>query len=258
MKTQQLAAEQEKMLAEQREANNKEQETAIKLADRLNESAKTNNQIISEQVALLMKHKQAILDSGVSQKELDNIFEEFEQKRLDNNTDFASGWKRAMESYGEDAENAAKHAEEIFADTANAMEDTIKSFVKTGKFEFRELTQAIVDSLLDAQIQQLTNSIFSSFNTGGAGSSNVIGNFFAGFFANGGLIPAGQFGVVGEAGPELVSGPAQVTPLDGSSGSVTYNINAVDAESFKQLVARDPAFLYAVTEQGRRTLPSGR
>jgi hypothetical protein len=44
----------------------------------------------------------------------------------------------------------------------------------------------------------------------------------------------------------------------GGSTSVTYNINAVDAMSFKQMIAKDPSFLYAVTEQGRRTLPGGR
>jgi hypothetical protein len=40
--------------------------------------------------------------------------------------------------------------------------------------------------------------------------------------------------------------------------NVTYNINAVDAMSFKQMVAQDPSFLFAVTEQGRRTLPQTR
>lgn len=35
---------------------------------------------------------------------------------------------------------------------------------------------------------------------------------FAGGFQHGGTIPAGQFGLVGESGPELVSGPASVTP----------------------------------------------
>lgn len=34
---------------------------------------------------------------------------------------------------------------------------------------------------------------------------------FAGKFDSGGSIPAGQFGLVGENGPELISGPAQVT-----------------------------------------------
>ena len=38
--------------------------------------------------------------------------------------------------------------------------------------------------------------------------SGVLG--FAGFFDNGGSIPSNKFGVVGERGPELVSGPARV------------------------------------------------
>jgi len=36
---------------------------------------------------------------------------------------------------------------------------------------------------------------------------------------------------------------------------VTYNINAVDAPSFQQLVARDPEFIFSVTEAGRRRIP---
>jgi len=78
-----------------------------------------------------------------------------------------------------------------------------------------------------------------------------IGDLFGGFFANGGNIGAGQFGMVGENGPELVGGPASVSPMGGST-NVTYNIQATDAASFQALVARDPGFIFAVTEQGRR------
>ena len=46
--------------------------------------------------------------------------------------------------------------------------------------------------------------------------------------------------------------------LGGGGGNVTYNINAVDAMSFKQMLAQDPTFLHAVAEQGRRRLPGGR
>ena len=42
--------------------------------------------------------------------------------------------------------------------------------------------------------------------------SGGIGSAFAGFFKDGGTIPPRQFGVVGENGPELVSGPATITP----------------------------------------------
>uniref|UniRef100_UPI002FF3E601 hypothetical protein n=1 Tax=Enterobacter hormaechei TaxID=158836 RepID=UPI002FF3E601 len=34
---------------------------------------------------------------------------------------------------------------------------------------------------------------------------------FAGMYDNGGTIPRGQFGIVGENGPEIVNGPANVT-----------------------------------------------
>jgi lysozyme len=37
---------------------------------------------------------------------------------------------------------------------------------------------------------------------------------FAGEFAEGGTIPSGKFGLVGERGPELISGPGQITPFD--------------------------------------------
>jgi hypothetical protein len=40
--------------------------------------------------------------------------------------------------------------------------------------------------------------------------------------------------------------------------TVNYAIQAVDASSFRSLVARDPSFIYAVTEQGRRSQPTRR
>ena len=106
--------------------------------------------------------------------------------------------------------------------------------------------------MLRSQIQQLIAKTFGAFGKSG---SNPFSSLFAGFFANGGMIPAGSFGVVGERGPELVSGPATVTPLS-SGGNVTYNINAVDAASFKTLVARDPQFIHAVASQGARKVPT--
>jgi hypothetical protein len=37
--------------------------------------------------------------------------------------------------------------------------------------------------------------------------------------------------------------------------NVTYNINAVDAASFKAMIARDPAFIHAVAMQGSKSVP---
>lgn len=82
-----------------------------------------------------------------------------------------------------------------------------------------------------------------------------IGDFFDGLFANGGNISSGKWGIAGEAGPEIVTGPATVIPLNklgGGGTNVTYNINAVDALSFKQMIAADPSFLYGVVAQGAK------
>jgi len=171
-----------------------------------------------------------------------------------------------------------------------------QGFSKTGKFEWKSFLDDIVTQMLRSQIQQTMAGLFQMPSLGGSGGSagavgglisgggigggssssssggifgglgdlagdvvDGIGDFFGGFFATGGNLSRGKFGVVGEAGPELISGPATVTPLGGGgSQQVTYNINAVDAQSFKQMIARDPKFLFAVTEEGRRNLPQYR
>ena len=83
--------------------------------------------------------------------------------------------------------------------------------------------------------------------------SNGIKNIFSGFFANGGYIPAGNYGIVGERGPEMVMGPASVRPGASGGRNLNVTINAVDAPSFQQLVARDPEFIYSVAQRGGRS-----
>ena len=90
-----------------------------------------------------------------------------------------------------------------------------------------------------------------------------IGDFFGGLFADGGNLAAGKWGIVGENGPEVIKGPASVIGNKdlGSLGSqtyVTYNINAVDARSFKQMIAADPGFIHAVAMQGANQIPGRR
>ena len=98
----------------------------------------------------------------------------------------------------------------------------------------------------------LTNAVSGLWNFGKS-IVGGIGDLFGGFFATGGMIPPGRYGIVGERGPEYVSGPASVTPMQPMQ--VTYNINAVDAMSFKALVAQDPAFIHAVAMQGAKSIP---
>lgn len=103
-------------------------------------------------------------------------------------------------------------------------------------------------------------STASGGGIGGGFLGDVIGgisDFFGGFFAGGGSLGAGKFGIAGERGPELIRGPASITPIMGG-GSVTYNINAVDAMSFKALIAQDPGFIHAVAQQGAQGIAGRR
>jgi len=183
---------------------------------------------------------------------------------------FETGWKNAFQNYIDDATNAAKAAERIFQKATQGMEDLIVNFAKTGKFEFKNFVNSMLEELLRSQVRQMMAQIFNIGNMGGAsgrggggggGLLSSIGNLLG--FANGGVIPTNRPVLVGERGPEILSGVAGrvVTPNDQlglGPTIVNYNISAVDARSFKDLVASDPSFIYAVTQQGAKGLPGRR
>jgi hypothetical protein len=115
----------------------------------------------------------------------------------------------------------------------------------------------MAEELLRSQIRQLMANLF----TAGPGATTNSGNFLSSIlgFANGGIIPTNGPVLVGERGPELISGASGrvVTPNEQLGGTtvVNYNISAVDAMSFKAMIARDPGFIHAVAQQGARTVP---
>jgi len=193
------------------------------------------------------------------------ILTEQQKKLYEESRKFETGWTRAFREYADEATNAAKQAERIFQKTTKGMEDMIVNFAKTGKFEFKSFVNSILEELLRSQIRQLMAQVFniggSRGSGGGGGLFGSVGKLLG--FANGGIIPTNAPVLVGERGPELISGAAgrNVTPnqqLGLGTTNVIYNISAVDARSFKELVASDPSFIFAVTEQGRRTIPSSR
>ena len=197
-----------------------------------------------------------------------NIIIEEKQKQLKAEKElqesFQYGMQSAMEDYVENVRNGAEQAQRIFQQATQGMEDAIVNFVKTGKLSFRSMINDFLETLLRSRIQELFARLITTGSGQSKGLGDIIGsigtgikNIFGGFFANGGTLGAGKFGIAGERGPELISGPAQITPM--SMGSqVTYNINAVDVRSFQELVASDPEFLFAVTETGRQSLPQTR
>ena len=209
---------------------------------------------IQQIVGVTKAQRQAIEEVGNSQAEVGSLIREKQR-------DFVTGWKTSFNQYVDDATNAAKQAQSIFEKLTQGLEDAFVNFAKTGKLSFRDMLNSIAEDLLRSNIKQLLAKTFSFSSSGSGGLFSSIGKLLG--FADGGIIPTNGPVLVGERGPELLfgAGGSRVIPnnqLGGGSTSVVYNISAVDAASFQQLVARDPAFLFAVTEQGRKSLPGGR
>jgi len=112
----------------------------------------------------------------------------------------------------------------------------------------------------------------SIFGSGSGGFSPAVANatgasIFAMGMAAGGPVNPGKALMVGERGPEmfLPMTAGSIIPnnqLGGSGASyvtnVNYAISAVDASSFRSLVAQDPEFIFNITEKGRRGTPTRR
>tara|TARA_R110002051_G_scaffold318711_1_gene401436 strand:+ start:1961 stop:4135 length:2175 start_codon:yes stop_codon:yes gene_type:complete len=200
--------------------------------------------------------KEGFLTETEHAKAIKNLKEAYEDFQAGMDPDkaktWAEGWKEAFTDYADSARDAASNAKEYFGTATQGMEDAIVEFAKTGKMTFESLMADLTEQLLRSQIK----NVFADILEGGGGIEDLKGVFnqFAGAFATGGYIPGGQFGLVGERGPELIGGPAQVTPMSGGTGAgnVTYNINAVDTNSFRNLLASDAGFIHGVVQQGAR------
>lgn len=194
--------------------------------------------------ALLQKYPEYAEEAAKAQDELDDALKDNE------------GLASFLQTLGQ----AQKRLSE---DLATALMEG-KSASESFKDFFRTLvTQLIADALRLAVIQPILSSIFGiTFGPGGAVSGLSGGGLlgFLGFRAEGGPVMKNRPYIVGERGPELMvpGSSGTIIPnnmLGGGQTNVTYNINAVDAPSFQQLVAQDPEFIYSVTRAGARRLP---
>jgi phage-related minor tail protein len=181
------------------------------------------------------------------------------KEAYDQQRSFVTGWEEAFTAYADNAGNAAKQAGDYFNRFSSGFENAIVKFVQTGKLSFKDLANSLIADFARIAAQKMFLSLF-----GGPTGGGLLGNFF-GFFgkAGGGPVMPGKPYMVGEGGKELFvpSSAGSIIPnnqLGGGNQPVTvnYSIQAVDAASFRSLVAKDPSFIYAVTEQGRRSQPS--
>ncbi len=138
-------------------------------------------------------------------------------------------------------------------DVAGGFVSDIRQGLEDGKGLFKSFADAAVGALnrvIDKIMNEALDALFqlgsagSGGKSGGGGFLGGIGTFFSslfsGFFAKGGLIPSGTFGIVGEKGPEPVIGTsrgAMVLPnssLKGAQGGgeggmhITFGVDVDD------------------------------
>jgi len=165
---------------------------------------------------------------------------------------FSDGFARGLEAFKTATLDSAAYGERIFKTMTDGFTDAIMTFVETGKLSFKDLFRSLMTEIIKMQANKIFLALFGGAQT-----------FFAGLFDKGGYIPAGQFGIAGEKGPEIVNGPARITSTDETARmmqgkqapQIIYNINAVDVQSFRQALARDPEFVYNLTRVGARRVP---
>ncbi|MCR5859726.1 phage tail length tape measure family protein [Mesorhizobium sp. J428] len=123
-------------------------------------------------------------------------------------------------------------------------------------------TKSWKDVALDA-LKAVGNMLMSQISAGG-GLGGIFGKLlkgiFGGFFADGGTLRQGQIGVVGEAGPEIISAgstPVVVTPTDdlrapraGRAGPASVSNVATINQAFHLDGAISPSDVLAMVAQG--------
>ncbi len=155
---------------------------------------------------------------------------------------------------------------------------TTQDFADFASSILLEMSQRIMrdalDPLADA-IEETFRSLWKGAGTGGTGGSggglfswlkDAIAGFFGGWHADGGTIPAGTWGIVGERGPEPVYAgptPLQVVPHEVAFGrqgesreaapvTVHMTVVAQDARSFRASEGQIAAGLVAAISRGQR------
>jgi len=196
------------------------------------------------------------------------LLRERAREEYERSQNFQIGWKEAFDKYIEDAYKASEAAKTYFNSFTKGLEDAFVSLFTNAKFSWKGFINGLIADFARIEFRKMLSAL--SGTADGKGSILMtLFNWGKSFFgrADGGSVNNNTPYIVGERGPELFvpNGSGKIVPNEQLGRAyeqrpmqITYNINAVDAASFRALVARDPSFIYAVTEQGRRSQPSRR
>lgn len=173
---------------------------------------------------------------------------------------FLEGLNTGMANFRAQVKDTAAYGQRVFTTMTDGFSDALVNFAETGKLSFRDLFRSLMAEIVKMQANRLFMSLFGGIMAGGAGGAggSFLSSLFGGGRSAGGAVRAGRAYLVGERGPEIIvpGQNGQVIPNAGNTPTqVTYNIQATDARSFREMLAAEPEFLYALTSRAARAQP---
>lgn len=182
------------------------------------------------------------------------------------------GWNQAFKQYSETAEKASLRGAAAFDSVVSNMETALRTFVETGKLNFKDFVGSVIKDLLymemKAQATMIFRQIWGSF-TELLGPGTIGANI--GKKASGGYIDRPS--LVGENGPELFVPrmPGTIIPqgswqqmANSGGGGLTVNGNyianmsAIDTQSATQFLASNRQTIWAAYQSANRMVPISR
>lgn len=230
-------------------------------AQRIIDSTRTPLERYNKEMELLNK---LLKEGHINQETFGRAIEQA-QDRLKKSSE------KAGDVIGDEFEGLGKTMEGTVADALDGISGRFDSFGDFAKGFLSDLNRQLLQFALKdlgitgegGIIGQVFNGIGGLFKGGGGSGSGFgsllssVGSMFGGFFADGGTLKAGQFGVVGERGPELAfagSQPMQIMPNAGAQVTVNMNIQTPDVQSFRKSQGQIAADMARSVERARRNL----
>lgn len=175
------------------------------------------------------------------------------QDLIDKSREFSTGWDKAWNEYADNATNAANRAKDLFNTLTTAADEAFDKLIGDSNATWSEIVNSAIKNMMRSDFKNALGQLMGSSNTGGSGGGffSGLGKFFAGGFANGGDIPANGYGIVGESGPEVVNGPATITPM-GQSVVINNYITAMDSQDVARAISQHPELIYGLNLKGAR------
>ncbi len=194
------------------------------------------------------EHTQRLREAEQVMRRLETATQAYNRELADLQELYNLGYLKADQFRAAQEHLSQQFAEQEFGDVirgfesvADAIAGAIVNSESLGE-TFKNVIKQMVAELISSNIRNL---LLSTFNIGARRSrGGFLGNLFAGFFDSGGNIPRGQFGIVGERGPELVQGPAQVTSRKDTAAMMGSRLNvsvSVDGGGNLKALVRDEA-----------------